>query len=188
MVIRVLVFAEDEEEALDEAKGVYENLCGEDCPFDYYTTFDEDGYGVSGKDRWGEMPPAVKVCGDLGSPKCDQCSERFKCYTTQMNEMIEEAMQKTKQEFLEHLGYIKKYLTTHNDDQLFEEDDFKYHCHSAGQYQGPNVWLYDQDGEGIRDHEHLRNVLSKWACNNEGEPSPDYKDKNVYIVPADVHY
>jgi len=191
MLIKVLVFARDEEGALNEAKRILENLCGDGRFFDYYTTFDEDGYGMSGKDRWGEMAPAVKVCTSLGSSKCNQCPDRFKCYTTKMNEAIEDimqTMQKTKRSFLEHLKQIKKYLATHSDDQLFEEDDFKYQCYSVGQYEGPSVWLYDQDGEGITSYRHLHNVLNKWACNNNGKPSPEYKDKDLYVVPADVHW
>jgi len=184
MVIKVIVFAEDEEEALSEAQCILDSLCGESEPFDYYNTFDD----VYATERWGELPKVIRVCADLGSEKCEECKERFRCYTTQMNGMLEEAMQQTKQEFFEHLGMIKKFLTTHDDDQLFEDGDFKYHCHSAGQYQGPNVWLYDQDGEGIRDSEHLKNVLSKWACNNGGQPIPELANKNTYVIPADVHY
>ncbi len=185
MVVRVLVFADNEEEALSEASSVLDRLCGEDGqPFDYYSTFDE-GYATQ---RWGELPAAVKICGDMGSDKCNTCGERFKCYTSQINEMLDEGMQSTKREFMENLGEIKKYLTTHTDEQLFEEDWFKFRCHQAGQYRGSCVWCYDQDGEGIREYSHLKNVLEKWACNNGGNPLPELEDKNIYVVPADVHY
>jgi len=184
MIVKVLVFADDEEDAVNEAGCVLDKLCGEGSVFDYYNTFDA-GWAT---ERWGELPKAVRICKDLGSEKCDKCDERFWCYTTQMNSMLEEAMQRTKQAFLENLGYIKKFLTTHTDDELFEDGDFKFRCHQAGEYQGSCVWLYDQDGEGIRDNEHLNHVLSKWACNHEGKPDPELEDKYIYVVPADVHY
>ncbi len=184
MVVKVLVYADDEDEAVDLAGDILDGMCGEAYfPFDYYNTFD-NGWAT---ERWGELPKAVKICGEFGTAKCDTCAERFKCFTTEMNTMLEEAMLSTKKEFFEHLGEIKKYLTTHNDDELFEDDWFKYHCHSAGEGQGPNVWLYDQDGEGITETKHLMNVLNRWACNNKGEPDPEY-DKPIYLVPADVHY
>jgi len=184
MIVKILVFAEDEEDAVSEAHYVLDRLCGEGEPFDYFSTFN-DKHAL---ERWGEMPPAVKVCADLGSDKCDKCSERFKCYTIQTNSMIEEAMQKTKQEFLENLAPMKKLLATHNDDQLFEDHSFMFRCYQIGQYKGPCVSLYDQDGEGIRDNEHLNHVLSRWACNHEGKPDPELRDKSIFCVPADVHY
>ena len=184
MVIHVLVYADDEKDALDEASSILDNLCGESEPFDYYNTFDS-GYAT---ERWGELPMVARICGDLGSEKCDKCDERFRCYTTQMNSILEEAMQDTKKEFFENLNEIKAFITMCSDDELFEDGDFKFRCHQAGEYQGPCVWLYDQDGEGIRDTEHLNNVLNRWACNNRGEPVLELVDKNIYVIPADVHY
>jgi len=177
MIIKILVFAGDEEEAVDEAHTVLENLCGDDRPFDYFNTFD----GGSATERWGELPEAVRVCGDFGTEKCNECNERFHCYTTQMNAMIKEAMEDTKQSFIDNLTRIKEYITTHTDDQLFEESWFKFRCNQVGQDAGPCVWLYDQDGEGIRNTEHLNHVLNKW--NDDG-----LAKKNLYVVPADVHY
>jgi len=184
MVIKVLVYAENEEDALDEAQSVFEGLCGEGQPFDYFSTFDE-GWAT---ERWGELPSAVKVCKDLGSPKCDKCKDRFKCFTGEVNSMIAEAMERTKREFLDNLAEVKKLLVSKSDEELFEDGDFKYRCHCCGSYEGPDVWLYDHEGEGIRDSDHLKNVLEKWACNNGGQPDPELANKDIYVVPADVHY
>jgi len=184
MVIKVLVYADDEEEAVNEADCVLDGLCGEAEPFDYYHTFDNP----QATKRWGELPKAARICMDLGSEKCDKCDDRFHCYTTQMNSMLEEAMQRTKQGFLENLGHLKKLIATHTDDELLEDSDFKFYCNQAGEYRGPCVWLYDQDGEGIREKKHLQDVLNRWACNNGGKPDPELEDKNLFIVPADVHY
>jgi len=55
---------------------------------------------------------------------------------------------------------------------------FRFFCHCLGQYQGSEVWLYNNDGSGIRNTTEL-----KWALNPEG-----ISKKNIWIVPADVHY
>lgn len=184
MVIRVLVYADSEEDAFDEAQTVFEGLCGEGSSFDYYNTFD----GARAMERWGELPMVTKVCLDFGSEKCGKCDERFHCYTTQMNAELVEAMQMTKRDFLESLEEIKKYLATNTDDQLFEEDWFKFRCYQVGQDRGPQIQLYDQNGEGIRNHGHLNNILKRWA-GSKGKPDYESEEnKNLYIIPADVHY
>jgi len=187
MIINIIVYAEDEDEAVDEAKITLDRLCGEDGQryFDYYSTFDE---GFASK-RWGDLPKATFICTDLGSEKCGYCADRFKCYTVKTNEILEEAMVATKRDFLRALGEIKSGITAKSDEELFEDDNmFKYWCHKAGEYRGNHVWLYDNDGEGIRNTTHLKNVLDKWACNNSGEPEPQYDNLKIYVVPADVHY
>lgn len=184
MIIRILVYADSEEDAFNEAQNVFDSLCGDGAgsAFDYYNTFD----GASAIERWGEIEPVTKICLDFGSKECGKCVERFHCYTTQMNTELEKAMQETKRDFLEELGEVKKYLATHTDDQLFEEDWFKFHCSQVGQDSGPQVRLYDQDSEGIRTHKHLDNVLNKWG--RGGKPDPELRDKSLYLIPADVHY
>lgn len=62
-IIRFVVPAETEEEALEQAKEWLDNISGEDSKYsiDYGTFFDEDGSAVSGKGRWGDRPPAPKM-------------------------------------------------------------------------------------------------------------------------------
>ncbi len=188
MVIRVLTFAKNKEDALDNAKGVLEGLCGEGKVFDYATTFDEDGHKVSGKDRWGSLAPVTRICLDFNKPKCETCRRRFKCYTSKVNEMVVEGLEATKAEFREHLEEVKKAILSKTTEELFEDNTFKYHLESAGRGEGWNVWLYDQDGEGITDTAHLNNVLNKWRnLNSQGEVN-EYEKLNLYVVPADVHY
>ena len=47
-IIKAILYANSEEEALDKAKSIFENLCGDGQAFDYYTLFNED-IPVSGK-------------------------------------------------------------------------------------------------------------------------------------------
>jgi len=41
MVVKVLVYADDEEDALSEASCALDGLCGEGNVFDYYSTFND---------------------------------------------------------------------------------------------------------------------------------------------------
>ena len=63
-----------------------------------------------------------------------------------------------------------------NNDPMLQYDFF-----SIGDYNGASCWLYDDDGQGIKNRDHLNNTLNKW---NDDE----LKGLDVYIVPADVHY
>ena len=63
---------------------------------------------------------------------------------------------------------------------------FRYWCYVAGAYTGSSIWLYDNDGEGIRSREHLKNVLNKWA-DSKTTSSETYEGLKVFVVPADVH-
>jgi hypothetical protein len=86
-------------------------------------------------------------------------------------------------------------VASYTDEQLFEGegifDDIKglfwYRCRQAGSVEGSAVWLYDHDGNGIRDSRHLSEVLNKWPSCHKDKPNL-YADMEVWVVPADVHY
>ncbi len=193
MIIRACVYAKNEEDALDKAKVIFERLCGEGGqPFDYYKTFDEEGSPVSGKGRWGNITPVALATSQEGK------------------KLIDEGMKYTKDNFMEYIKKVRDNLKVYSDEELFEEEVtndktkviqrlnennnsdlsmFKYYCNCVGQYRGSNIFLYDNDGEGINKGSHLRDVLDKWKFlyEKKGEPNP-YKDLKCYVVPADVHY
>jgi hypothetical protein len=65
-------------------------------------------------------------------------------------------------------------------------------CHfmrEAGQYKGHGIFVYNNDGEGIRDPKHLHRALTKWTClyEDRGKPNP-YAGMDVWVVPSDVHF
>jgi len=197
MVIRALVYARDEVEALERGRSVFNDLV-EQGVFDYFVTFDEDGKGVSGRDRWGNLPVAVRADSKAGM------------------ELIREGLEATWGDFLENIRYIKNYIESVAIEDIFEGKKmgdfehfgtgFRYACYCIGQYAGPHIWLYDQDGEGIRDTHHLMNVLEKWKSIYEDLTDNDakrlsqwdwekgtkkenpYRDLDIWVVPADVHY
>jgi len=176
-VIRAIVYAEDEEEAMDQAKEIFDNLV-ERGIFDYYVTFDEEGHGVSGKDRWGELP----VCAEANSEGGKK--------------LIDDGMKYTKDDFMENIKKIHVCMSKYSDEELFTGGDegsreimlFRCYCYHVGQCGGGSVWLYDNDSEGIQTEKELDNVLGKYACIYEdaGGKNP-YANDTVWIIPADVH-
>jgi len=180
MVIRAIVYAKNKEDALAKAANVFDGLTENQDPFDYYEMFNTAGSVVSGRGRWGALPAAVKADSKAGK------------------KLIEEGMKSTWDEFKEAIKAVREGISTGTDEKLFEDKDvktnnmtgmFKYFCGLIGQYSGSAIWLYDHDGEGIRDREHLANTLSKWKCvyEDKGQENP-CKDLSVWVVPADVHY
>lgn len=175
MVIRAIVYATDEEEALENAKGIFKELVN-NTVFDYFTTFDEEGNACSGKGRWGELPAVALASSKEGK------------------KLINEGMEYTKEEFKRAFQLVKQDIEKEEPLKNYMEetgavnDLFRHYCYLLGQYEGNSIWLYDQDGAGVRDEKHLKNVLEKWKCLNTEASTPRYEGLNIYVVPADVHY
>ena len=191
MVIRALVYAKDKKGAIEQARHVFERMCGEGLQFDYYTMFGKENEGsvVSGPDRWGHLPECELATSKKGK------------------KLVDEGWEATSQEFKRHFEEVKKGMELFTADELLETeyveskaDDispeekekrsirsmFRYYCNCMGAYRGHSIWLYDNDGEGITTKRHLNDVLSKWE--GRGGASKEYKDKKVWVVPADVHH
>jgi len=178
MVIRAIVYAENQEEALDQARNIFDSLC-ERGSFDYFTMFNEEGSIVSGKGRWGDLISVAKVTSPEGK------------------ELIDEGWKATVREFNNSMLEIRRALKYLTDEQIMNdktvdipnEKEFwgmRYHFHCVGQYEGYQIWLYDNDGSGIRDKNHLDNALNKWP--ELEHTAEEYKDLDVWVVPADVHH
>ena len=175
MVIRVIVYTKKGEDGLVNVKGILDRLCGEDRFFDYYTTFDNDTSRMSGKARWGNLPAISKVDSKEGK------------------KLIDEGMEKTKRDFLEGLKIVRRVLKKKTDINIFksryDKDMVKHRFWKLGQYEGDCVWVYDNDGSGIREFKHLKNVLNKWECLYEKRKKENpYKGMDIWVVPVDVHY
>jgi len=177
-IIYFIVYADDKKEARDKAGELLRHIVGEGTGFDYGTFFDEDS-SVSGKSRWGNISAVVSVDSKEGK------------------QMIKGGMKATKEGFIEKIKKVKEMINFYSDEELFEGEvidirnkilenlkenkklyirSFRYYCDCLGQYIGTEIWIYDNDGEGIRNNQDLKDVLNKW---NMG--------KKVWIVPCDVH-
>jgi hypothetical protein len=176
IVIRVLTAATTPEEALDNAKNTLETLVGDGGPFDYFTTFDEEGTIASGKGRYGAIPAVLEADSTAGKA------------------MIREAMRYTRKQFKDSMSRIRK-ASRYTDDELMNEapnpkrkkvakEDLsiiRHYFYRVGQYTGSEIMLYSGDGSGIRNQTDLANALD-----NYGSPLND--GERFYVVPADVHF
>lgn len=192
MVISAIVYAETEEQAFERAKEIFQDLV-EHSIFDYYATFDEN-LPMVGKNRWGNFPAIARANSKEGKT------------------LIQDCWRATKRDFMEHIKIVRPVFKTFTDEEVLNEncedktklialklkngEDLlrnlhmvRHYLRKLGEYIGTSIWLYSDDGEGIRSKEQLNNVLNKYKCYYEdrGEPNPN-KDNIVWVVPADVHY
>jgi hypothetical protein len=160
-----LIYAPSPDEALGTARTAFDQLVGADLRdvpvFDYYVTFDEAGNGISGADRWGDLPTAARVDSEEGQA------------------LLDRGWEATKQAFDDALASITEGLDDLSPEEIMhDKDSIRYHCYRLGQYAGPTISLYDEHGRGIRHRDHLEAIQTD-------APPADYE---LWIVPADVHY
>ena len=130
---------------------------------------------MSGQGRYGPVTPVALVTSKEGK------------------ELIDTGMAFTRDEFARSMARIRKAMA-YTDAEVMEErplvdtpnarEDLsiiRHYFHGIGQYAGPDIILYNGDGEGIRSQHDLDNAL-----NNYGTPLP--KGQKLYVVPADVHF
>jgi hypothetical protein len=183
MVILAVVPAEDKDEAIEKGQAVFEKLSGEGKPFDYFQMFGtpDDRYETAGSGRWGKLPTALRA------------------NTKQGKELIVGGMQATKREFIRHLDHLKKGIATFTPAELLDDyasikregqfaDMVTYHAMKLGETTGSAVWLYTEDGEGIRGKTRLRRVLHDTYELDKHKGCKLFAHENIWVVPADVHH
>lgn len=175
MMIRGLVYGEDRDDALEKGKAdVFEPLVRGGV-FDYYVTADQDGRGVSGTDRWGDYPDAEPADTEYG------------------RELIEEGWDATISQYEQSFERIDDFLENHEYSDLWKDQDTHLEYHHAfnqvGEYSGPNTFLYDQHGGGIRYRDHLDQLYEEAPnVDDYGSEDVSVREQDLYAVPADVHY
>ena len=166
MSIRAIVYAKTAEAAKAHATEIFDSLCGEGNTFDYFT--------VMGK----------PLLADSKAGK----------------EIIDGGMEATQRDFLYFMTKVREALAKYSDMELFEEQAnspdntggslgmVKHYMHSAGEYKGTTIWMYDDSGEGIRSRKDLYGALSMHADSYQdvGIKNPQ-QDNKVWVVMADVH-
>ena len=176
-VITAIVYAKDRREALLRARGIFDRLV-EDNVFDYYTLFNENR-PASGTSRWDRLPVIAKADSRVGK------------------QLLEDKWHATRRAFNEAITKVREGINNYTDDELFTDrvalggmpGMFRYWCLRIGRTEGPSVFLYDDDATGIQTEDHLTNALNKWhrLYEDEGKVNPN-QNKEVWIVPADVHF
>lgn len=182
-IINIIVYADNQIDARGRAEHILNNsLTGDGKSFDYGTFFDDDSSTCSGKARWGEKPSVVKADSIEGK------------------KLINNGMKNTKDEMKSALKEIRELINSFTDEELVEgeiidakkkviielknEGDeargklgmFQHYCNCFGEYEGSCIFVYDNDGSGIRTNSHLNDALNKW---NDGQ--------QVWVIPVDVH-
>lgn len=167
-VIRLIVYAKDENDAVASAEGVMQDVCGEGRLYDWYSLFtDNTKNSTSGIGRWGKLPLVTSANSKIGK------------------ELIDEGWNFTKEETKEALSELRKKtkdMTDEDIDKLIKNHDseLEYLAYKVSDEDNTS-YLYDNDGTAIRDEDHLNKTLNKW--NN-----PEYEKLKVYVVPVDVHW
>lgn len=178
MVIRAIVYARTRRGALAEARRVFDRLTDGSSPFDGYTTFDQNGKGHAGRDRWGNLPAVARAD------------------TEESKRLIDAGWERTEAVAMEALNFLRNALRRQTTAELLAGWDadldtggaVRDACVRLGEAVGSAHWLYDHDGEAIHTRAHLSHALAQWRSLIEGEEEEPYRGLSVWVVPADVHF
>jgi len=166
--IAAVVYAHDEKEARKLRKRVFDFLSCKGCqrPFDGYRL------GVVGSPEWPFAAPAASPAGQ---------------------KVIQECMAATRVEFLRHVKRLRAALAAASDEEIYlsrhPDLDVRFEAYEVGRYNGPGVFLYDDNGEGIRQPSHLQDVLEKWPSLKTGQNREKLDRAGAaWVVTTEVHY
>lgn len=163
-LVKVIVQAEDKEEALDKAERYCYDLV-EQNTFDWF-----DMHG-----RWGDSVP-YKVTGKKGK------------------ELIKEAMDSNRSEFQSAMNHIRYMVEHYTDDEIFEEDfgtkeDIeKLKETSQGIYYLSRYQFEKAYGNGSGSS-YLFGEGDVWGSSIENQKDLKHvlKNNNLWVVPVDCH-
>lgn len=163
--IGIIVYANNDNEALDKAESVLEALIKEHV------------FGG------GYSDPLIPMLADSKEGK--------KVIKTRMEDTRREFMEN----ITELRTILKQYSNEYLFKNLYIKRKTKkvvcprYRAFLMGQYHGPAIFLYTHDAEGIRTPKTLKHALDKWSCNYKKNPETNpHKDKKVWVVSAEVTY
>lgn len=183
-LIRFIVFAEDEEEALEKGKDLLEGITGENRPFDYGSTIDEGGRAST----WGYRKPVYRADSVLGKKliregmkyTMDTYKEKLEKVRQMINKFTPEELCEGERQKTDKEKVVDKITEQQqkDKDEKYDLSMFRYYCGCINEIEGHNAWIYDQDGQPIMKQRHLKDVLGKWDNKYNGE---------IFVVPCDVH-
>ena len=172
MVIRAIVYAKNQGEAVNVGEDVFNRLV-EGTSFDYYQLFNGNDDWGNAIERWGSQSIASKYKSKEGK------------------ELVVEGWESTYRDLKGCFNKAKEILAKHDTiDSLLRANSMdRWYIGQLGRTQGSNCWLFDNDGCGIMDEGHLDDTLEKWKCLYEDKDKPNpYKDYDVWGEPADVDF
>lgn len=163
MLIRVLVPASDLVEAVGIARYALDRLIGigegSRTAFDYYRTLDESTARFRDHPRYGGLDPAHRLSSETGE------------------QLLDDAIESQATWFVDTLTTLREKLDRLDPAEVMDDVDLaRYDCYQLGQFAGPSVWIYDEDGAGLRSQAAVDRYLD------------DRERNSIWVVPADVHY
>jgi hypothetical protein len=191
MLIKVLTYADNADDALAEARIIANQLAGEYMPFLYW----EDFEAAPGRNLRGNMPAILQV-STARYPVANKCGL----------EMVREAMDCTRLNMMKLLQTIRYNLDRYTNDEIFnnvrgigpvkvhgnEIDDgpaaLRVACCALGESYGTSIYLYGPCGEGVMDPGHLENILDHRPGPLDDSESVEVIDQPLWVVPFDMQY
>lgn len=164
--IGIIVYANNDNEALDKAESILESLIEKHV----FAGYEE---------------PLIPMLADSKEGK--------KVIKTRMKDTRREFMENITELRAILKRYSNEYIFKNEHIPGSKKDEFvfmpRYRAFLVGQYEGPSVFLYTHESAGIRTPKTLRNALDKWSCNYKKNPETNpYKDKKVWVVSAEVTF
>lgn len=136
--------------------------------FDYWTTFDEENTTVSGKARYGELPPIVELSSEKGQ------------------KLLKDGMKATKKDILKGIKEIRKAFEEKTDEEIYNtlEDEYTVRAQmdNLGRFISPTYWVYD-----ITVYSHFDRVGNEKSLQRTLDHAEKHNNK-LWIIPVDVHY
>jgi hypothetical protein len=174
MIIRVIVHAKDEEEALKKGKDALDRLTKGEKPFDYYITFESTKNDDDWKGDWAHLPAVVLASSPEGQ------------------HFIQKGWRLTVEGFMEALEKVTLAIQHLTPEELMEEtppanlpEDIKgkmdpshvrYYFHELSDMEGGYPYFVYSEHEPITSKRDL-----EFALNPE-------EGLKAYVIPAYVHY
>lgn len=196
-VIYVLVYAKDEEGALDAVSEVEQEKLGyrqRVGQFVYYIDSTKAGVGLFGNDEWVPIPPILQVSTAL-----------FPTDNKRGLDMVNSLMEENRKTFKETMAHIRHCVANYTDDELFgkidieggstcyDPDSFRLWCGVASGYHAYlDSLLYDFKGNAVWNPEHLQCLLNPsysnlWFLDESNGKDPNWGEhiwtQPLWIVP-----
>jgi hypothetical protein len=160
MLIAAVIPATDADDALTAAKCSFDRLVGfgtREPVFESYVTFDQDvPPSVAGRDG-DDLPVVTPARSERGAA------------------LLERQWAETLTSFVDNLERTQAAMESHSIGAIMRDvEGVRSAFRAVGATEGPDIYLYDEYGLGIRHRDRLEAVLGQ--------------DDQVWVVPAEVTY
>ena len=108
------------------------------------------------------------------------------------SQLIQEAWEHTVNSYQENFSRVREFLEENQASAFWEDGEVHPEYLGAfrgiAEFEGPNTYLFDQAGDGIRDHDHLELILGGYDPLVDETTENPYQELELYVIPASVSY